>query len=60
MYIHYHRGHLQAGRRVTDEGGGVGIGEKLLPVIDILYIRDATQMYKCMNNLAPKYLTQFL
>ena len=32
---------------------------KLLPVIDILCIRDATQMYKCMNNLAPKYLTQF-
>ena len=31
---------------------------KLLPVTDILYIRDATQMYKCMNNLAPKYLTQ--
>ena len=31
---------------------------KLLPVTDILYIRDATQMYKCMNNLTPKYLTQ--
>ena len=32
---------------------------KLLPVIDMLYIRDATQMYKWRNNLAPKYLTQF-
>ena len=31
---------------------------KLLPVSDLLYIRDAVQMYKCMNNLAPSYLSQ--
>ena len=31
---------------------------KLLPVSDLLYIRDAGQMYKCMNNLAPSYLSQ--
>ena len=31
---------------------------KLLPVSDLLYIRDAVQMYKCMNNLAPPYLSQ--
>ena len=31
---------------------------KLLPVSDLLYIRDAEQMYKCMNNLAPPYLSQ--
>ena len=31
---------------------------KLLPVSDPLYIRDAVQMYKCMNNLASSYLSQ--
>ena len=31
---------------------------KILPVSDLLYIRDAVQMYKCMNNLAPSYLSQ--
>ena len=30
---------------------------KLLPVSDILYMRDAVQMYKCVNGLAPHYLT---
>ena len=31
---------------------------KLLPVYDLLYIRDAVQMYKCMNGLAPSYLSE--
>ena len=26
----------------------------------MLYIRDAIRKYKCMNNLAPKYLRQFV
>ena len=30
---------------------------KLLPVSDILYMRDTVQMYKCVNGLAPHYLT---
>ena len=30
---------------------------KLLPISDALYLRDATLMYKCMNSLAPHYLT---
>ena len=30
---------------------------KLLPVSDILHMRDAVQMYKCVNGLAPHYLT---
>ena len=29
----------------------------VLPVSDLLLIRDAVLMYKCMNNLAPDYLT---
>ena len=29
----------------------------LLPVSDLLLIRDAVLMYKCMNNLASDYLT---
>ena len=29
----------------------------LLPVSDLLLTRDAVLMYKCMNNLAPAYLT---
>ena len=29
---------------------------KLLPVSDLLYLKDAVMMYKIMNNLAPQYL----
>ena len=29
----------------------------LLPLSGVLFIRDAVLMYKCMNNLAPDYLT---
>ena len=32
----------------------------LLPVSDLLLIRDAVLMYKCMDNLAPDYLTCLL
>ena len=30
---------------------------KILPVAQVLKFRDAVQMYKCENNLAPMYLT---
>ena len=33
---------------------------KLLPVSDILYMRDTVQMYKCVNGLGPHYLTAMI
>ena len=51
-------GRILSGKRKFDHITPTMKQLKLLPVSDLLYIREATMMYKIRNNLAPHYLTE--